>query len=43
MTDAEYEFYIFWKEILEEEQQKGNIKRVKEIKSMLEHEGLPNK
>ena len=31
MTDAEYEFYSFWKEILEEEKQKGNTKRVKEI------------
>lgn len=43
MTDAEYDFYIFWKEILKEEKQKGNIERVKEIESMLIHEGLPIK
>lgn len=41
MTDAEYDFYTFWKEILEEERKKGNIKRVREIESMLKHEEFP--
>ena len=40
MTDAEYDFYLFWKEILEEERQKGNLKRVKEIENMLKREGF---
>lgn len=40
MTDGEYDFYVFWKEILEEEKQKGNTKRIKEIECMLEHEGF---
>lgn len=43
MTDAEYEFYTFWKEILEEEMEKGNSQRVKEIENMLKHKGLPIK
>lgn len=40
MTDAEYDFCLFWKEILQEERQKGNSKRVKEIENMLKHEGF---
>lgn len=40
MTDGEYDFYLFWKEILVEEKQKGNTKRVKEIENMLKHEGF---
>lgn len=43
MTDAEYEFYSFWIEILKEEREKGNSKRVSEIESMLRHHGLPTK
>lgn len=43
MTDGEYDFYLFWKEILEEEKQKGNKKRVKEIENMLKREGFPIK
>lgn len=40
MTDGEYDFYIFWKKVLEEEKLKGNTKRIKEIERMLEHEGF---
>lgn len=40
MTDGEYDFYLFWKEILEEERQKGNSQRVKEIENMLKREGF---
>lgn len=43
MTDGEYDFYLFWKEILAEEKQKGNTKRVKEIENMLKREGFPIK
>lgn len=43
MTDARYDFYSFWIEILKEERQKGDVKRVSEIKSMLKHNGLPTK
>ena len=39
MTDAEYDFYSFWKEILEE-RQNGNSERVKEIENMLKHKEL---
>ena len=42
-ADGRYEFYMFWKEILEEEKQKGNTKRVKEIEDMLKHKELPIK
>lgn len=41
MTDAEYEFYSFWEEILLEERAKNNINRVKEIEEMLKHNNLP--
>lgn len=40
MIDGEYDFYLFWKEILEEERQKGNSQRVKEIENMLKCEGF---
>jgi len=40
MTDGEYDFYLFWKVILEEERRKGNSKRVKEIENMLKREGF---
>lgn len=43
MTDGAYDFYLFWKEILEEEKQNGNTKRVKKIENMLKHEGFPIK
>ena len=39
--DGRYEFYMFWKEILLEEREKGNSKRVKEIEEMLKKYELP--
>ena len=36
MSDALCEFLEFWNEILEEEKQKGNTKRVKEIQRMID-------
>lgn len=35
MSDGEYDFYSFWIDILEEEKEKGNTERVKEIEVML--------
>lgn len=40
-TDGRHEFYMFWKEILLEEREKGNSKRVKEIEDMLKKYELP--
>ena len=40
-ADARYEFYMFWKEILLEEREKGNSKRVKEIEEILNKYELP--
>jgi len=40
-ADGRYEFFMFWKEILLEEREKGNSKRVKEIENILIKNELP--
>ena len=40
MSDGEYEFFSFWMEILKDEKEKGNIRRVKEIENMLRRKGF---
>lgn len=40
-ADSRYEFYMFWKEILLEEREKHNSKRVKEIEKMLNKYEIP--